>query len=134
MWWIDGDIYSLTIWSDISAQFCPILSFDHKTCLILCSNNGGFVTKSTNLKSLSWMFAYYLWVKNNSNWMKADWMKEQSSSTVELEPTQLGSSSLLIFDCSNHLIIKNEIKHEFPFKNPPKTPLKVVKIIRKRAK
>ena len=49
-------------------------------------------------------------------------------------PTQLGSSSLLIFDCSNHLIIKNEIKHEFPFKNPPKTPLKVVKIIRKRAK
>ena len=49
-------------------------------------------------------------------------------------PTQLGSSSLLIFDCSNHLIIKNEIKHEFPFKNPPKNPLKVVKIIRKRAK
>ena len=69
-----------------------------------------------------------------NNWMKADWMKEQCSSTVELEPTQLGSSSLLIFDCSNHLIIKNEIKHEFPFKNPPKTPLKVVKIIRKRAK
>ena len=49
-------------------------------------------------------------------------------------PTQLGSSSLLIFDCSNHLIIKNEIKHEFSFKNPPKNPLKVVKIIRKRAK
>ena len=38
-------------------------------------------------------------------------------------PTQLGSSSLLIFDCSNHLIIKNEIKHEFPFKNPPKKRL-----------
>ena len=59
-------------------------------------------------------------------------MTEQCSSTVELEPTQLGSSSLLIFDCSNHLIIKNEIKHEFPFKNPPKNPLKVVKMIRKR--
>ena len=49
-------------------------------------------------------------------------------------PTQLGSSSLLIFDCSNHLIIKNEIKHEFPSKTPLKNPLKVVKIIRKRAK
>ena len=37
-------------------------------------------------------------------------------------------------DCCNHLIIKNEIKHEFPSKTPLKNPLKVVKIIRKRAK
>ena len=43
-----------------------------------------------------------------------------SSSTVELEPTQLGSSSLLIFDCSNLLNIKNEIKHE-PTKKPFKS-------------
>ena len=60
--------------------------------------------------------------------------KNYVQNTVELEPTQLGSSSLLIFDCSNHLIIKNEIKHEFPSKTPLKNPLKVVKIIRKRAK
>ena len=38
----------------------------------------------------------------------------------ELEPTQLGSSSLLIFDCSNLLNIKNEIKHE-PTKKPFKS-------------
>ena len=35
-------------------------------------------------------------------------------------PTQLGSSSLLIFDCSNLLNIKNEIKHE-PTKKPFKS-------------
>ena len=60
--------------------------------------------------------------------------KNYVQNTVELEPTQLGSSGLLIFDCSNHLIIKIEIKYEFPFKKPPKNPLKVVKIIRKRTK
>ena len=47
-------------------------------------------------------------------------LKLQVSSTVELEPTQLGSSSLLIFDCSNLLNIKNEIKHE-PTKKPFKS-------------
>ena len=64
MYSIDGDINSTPLWGQISNLFSPFFDFDQKNCLILCSNNGGFVTKSTNQKSLRRLFAHYLKVKN----------------------------------------------------------------------
>ena len=65
MYSIDGDINTTPLWGQISNLFCPFFDFDQKNCLILCSSNGGFVTKSTNQKSLSRMFAHYSWVKKS---------------------------------------------------------------------